>query len=133
MSLSPLLADGLLITAHALVALTALLLGTAQLVMSKGTTAHRTIGYVWVTLMMFVALGSFWIHGIRLWGNFSPIHILSAITLINLPLAIWAARAGNVRAHKRAMLSFYWLALVLTGAFTLLPGRAMHAVVFGAH
>ncbi len=29
------------------------------------------------------------------------------------------------------MRSLYIFALILTGAFTLLPGRAMHAVVFG--
>jgi uncharacterized membrane protein len=30
------------------------------------------------------------------------------------------------------MLLLFWLALVLTGAFTFWPGRVMHAVVFGA-
>ena len=40
--------------------------------------------------------------------------------------AVQAARRGDIRRHKRAMTSLFWLALVLTGAFTFLPGRVMH-------
>jgi uncharacterized membrane protein len=48
-----------------------------------------------------------------------------------LPLAIWHARRHNVRRHRQAMLMLFTGALVIAGAFTLLPGRIMHAVVFG--
>jgi uncharacterized membrane protein len=30
------------------------------------------------------------------------------------------------------MLSLYFLALIVTGLFTLLPGRVMHSVLFGS-
>jgi uncharacterized membrane protein len=41
------------------------------------------------------------------------------------------ARAGKIRAHRRAMILLFWLALVLTGLFTFAPGRIMHQVVTG--
>ncbi len=130
MQLTPLFDAGPLITAHALAALVALCLGIWQMNTTKGTARHRHVGYVWVTLMAFVAASSFFIHEIRLLGPFSPIHILSILTLANLPPAVIAARRGNIKVHRAAMRSFFWLALVLTGAFTLLPGRVMHDVVF---
>jgi uncharacterized membrane protein len=48
-----------------------------------------------------------------------------------VPLAVFAASRGRIEAHRRAMLSIYALALIVTGLFTLWPGRIMHRVVFG--
>ena len=112
-------------------ALAALGLGAAQLLSPKGTTLHRALGYLWVTLMAGVALSSFFIHEIRLVGLFSPIHLLSIFTLFSLGWAIYAARQGDVVRHRIIMLSLFFFALVVTGAFTLLPGRIMNAVLFG--
>jgi uncharacterized membrane protein len=39
----------------------------------KGTATHRVAGRTWVVLMSAVALTSFFIHEIRLWGSWSPI------------------------------------------------------------
>jgi uncharacterized membrane protein len=36
-----------------------------------------------------------------------------------------------VSGHKKAMTSIFFGALIIAGAFTFLPGRIMHAVVFG--
>jgi uncharacterized membrane protein len=36
-----------------------------------------------------------------------------------------------VAEHRRAMISLFLGALVIAGAFTLVPGRIMHQVVFG--
>jgi uncharacterized membrane protein len=64
-------------------------------------------------------------------GPFSPIHLLSLFTLAMLPLAVLHARNHRVERHRKAMTSIFVGALVIAGAFTLLPGRVMHAVVFG--
>jgi len=48
-----------------------------------------------------------------------------------LPIAVLHARRHRVAAHRTAMMSLFIGALVIAGAFTLLPGRVMHAVVFG--
>ena len=45
--------------------------------------------------------------------------------------AIRSARNGNIIRHKRMMKLLYILALIVTGLFTLLPGRTMNAVLFG--
>jgi uncharacterized membrane protein len=71
------------------------------------------------------------IHTLKVIGPFSPIHLLSVLALGSLWFAVRAARAGNIVRHRAIMRSLYIFALILTGAFTLLPGRAMHAVVFG--
>ena len=79
--------------------------------------------------MLAVVVSSFFIHTIRLWGPFSPIHLLSIFTLAMLPLAVAHARRHAV--ERRAMLGLFVGALVIAGIFTFLPGRIMHAVVFG--
>jgi uncharacterized membrane protein len=70
-------------------------------------------------------------HTIRLVGPFSPIHLLSIFTLIMVPLAVWRAHRHRVADHRRIMIMTFIGALVIAGLFTLLPGRIMHAVVFG--
>src|SRR6266704_2423431 len=97
----------------------------------KGTIPHRTIGWIWVTLMTVIALSAFFIHEIRLVGPFSPIHLLAIFTLTTLPLAVRHARGHRVDRHRRAMIGIFLGALVIAGLFTLLPGRIMHAAVFG--
>ena len=57
-------------------ALTALVLGAVQLAAPKGTISHRLIGYAWVLLMVGTAFSALFIHTIRLWGAYSPIHLL---------------------------------------------------------
>ena len=77
-------------------------------------------------------VSGFFIHGLRLVGPFSPIHLLSAITLVSLWHAIRAARRGDIRRHRKTMVALFWMALILTGFFTFWPGRVMHQVVTGA-
>jgi uncharacterized membrane protein len=66
-----------------------------------------------------------------MWGPWSPIHLLSLFTLAVVPLAVWCARRHDVRSHRQAMIRIFILALVVTGLFTLAPGRIMNKVVFG--
>jgi uncharacterized membrane protein len=132
MSLAPLLEAAPAIPLHAFAALAAFVLGLVQFAAPKGTLPHRTIGWIWVGLMATVAGSSFWIHTIRLAGPFSPIHLLSIFTLLVLPLAVWRAHTHRVADHRRMMILLFAGALVVAGLFTLLPGRVMHHVVFGA-
>ena len=131
MSLAPLLNAAPAIQLHAFAAMAAFGLGAVQLAAPKGTLPHRTVGWIWVTLMATVAASSFWIHQIRLVGPWSPIHLLSIFTLIVLPLGVWRAHHHEVAAHRRIMIFIFAGALVIAGLFTFVPGRIMHAVVFG--
>src|SRR4030081_983751 len=100
---------------HAYAALGAFVLGAMQLAGVKGTTRHRALGYTWAALMLVVAITSFWVHEIRLWGPWSPIHLLSIFTLVVLPLAVWAAHRHAVDYHRRAMTGIFLGALVIAG------------------
>ena len=118
------------IPSHALAAITALVLGIIQLTRRKGTTLHKYVGYVWVLLMLYVSFSSFFIHDLRLIGPFSPIHFLSVFTIGSVIYAIIMIRRGEITKHKRTMTLLFYLGLVLTGAFTLLPNRIMFTVLF---
>jgi len=130
-SLAPLLNAAPAIPLHAFAAMAAFVLGVIQFTAPKGTLPHRTIGWIWVSLMLAVALSSFWIHQIKLWGPWSPIHLLSIFTLVMIPLGVWFAHRHQVTGHRRVMIGIFSGALVVAGLFTLLPGRIMHAVIFG--
>src|SRR5215207_4931016 len=132
MSFAPLLAASPEIQVHAFAAMAAFVLGAVQLAASKGTLPHRTLGWVWVALMLAVSASSFLIHEIKLWGQWSPIHLLSVFAPIMLLVGVVAARAQRVRAHRITMISIYAGALLLAGLFTLLPGRLMHDALFGS-
>jgi uncharacterized membrane protein len=131
-TLHPLLSASPVIQAHAFAALAALAIGTGQLLATKGTLTHRTVGIIWCVVMLFVAASSLFIHEFHVIGNYSPIHILSFVVLVTVPRAFLAARRGDIQKHRRIMQSLFWLALIGAGLFTLWPGRIMHAVVFGS-
>jgi len=130
MSLQPLLNAPLAIQLHAFAAMFAFVIGLVQFAGPKGTGIHRVLGYAWVSTMILVATTSFWIHEIRQFGGFSLIHLLSIFTLCMVPLAVYAARRGNIKRHRMAMIQTFCGALIIAGLFTLLPGRIMHDVLF---
>lgn len=109
----------------------ALVLGSIQLLRPKGSGRHRVIGYIWVALMLVIAVSGLFIHEIRLVGPFSPVHLLSLVILVTVPLAVYRVRQGNIAGHRRAMLNIFWVALIGAGIFTMLPGRIMGQVLFG--
>jgi uncharacterized membrane protein len=131
MTLAPLLAAPAAIQVHAFAAIGAFGLGIVQFAAPKGTIPHRLVGWTWASLMLTLVVTSFFIHTIRMWGPFSPIHLLSLFTLVMLPLAVMAAHRHDVRQHRFAMTGLFLGALVIAGVFTLWPGRIMHTVVFG--
>ena len=96
MTLQPLLDASPAIQVHAFAAMAAFALGLVQLTAPKGTLPHRTVGYVWVALMPVICVTSFWIQDLRVWGPWSPIHLLSIFTLATLPFAILHARRHRV-------------------------------------
>ncbi|AZO81483.1 MULTISPECIES: DUF2306 domain-containing protein [unclassified Bosea (in: a-proteobacteria)] len=127
MTLAPLLAAPTIMQVHVLSALISLAAGLTVLVLRKGTARHRLIGWVFVVAMALTAASSAFITSN---GRYSAIHLLSVLTIVNLPYAIIMRRRGNIVAHRSAML---WLfaGLVVAGAFTLVPGRLMNKLAFG--
>ncbi len=131
MNLDVLFAASLPIQVHTFAAFGALFLGVAQFTTPAGAPIHRVLGYGWVSLMLVTTLSSFLISTNPMIGRFSWIHGLSVFTTVMIVVAIVMARRRKVQAHRAIMINLFIFALVLTGAFTLLPGRVMHAVFFG--
>lgn len=113
---------------HALAAIAAVGLGAVQLFAPKGTLPHRQLGYVWVGLMLIVAITAIFI---RTGGGFSWIHLFVPLTLAGVAALILQARKGMVSRHRGTVLGLYIGALMIPGAFSFLPGRLMHTVVAG--
>jgi uncharacterized membrane protein len=133
MTLAPLLQAGFAVQIHAFSAIFAVTLGAFVLWRRKGTRLHKALGRVWVVLMLVTATSALFINEIRLVGPFSPIHIFSLFTYVALFSGLKAIIIDrDIRRHRAEMQGLYLGALMLAGAFTLLPGRRMHAVLFGA-
>lgn len=132
MTLAPLLQAPLAIQIHAFSAIAAVILGGFVLWRKKGTRLHKALGRIWVMLMLTAATSALFINEIRLIGPFSPIHIFSIITYVTLSSGLYAIIVRrDINRHRFDMQSLYINALLLAGAFTFLPGRRMHEVVFG--
>ena len=123
------------IVVHLILALLAFAIGLFQVLGARlfgqgGKTLHRVLGWIWVVMMMTVAVSSFFIHVINPAG-YSLIHLLSVFTVCVLPVAIYAARTHRAALHARMMTNTFLGALVVAGVFTLFPGRLMYQMFFG--
>ena len=67
---------------HLLASILSLILGTLILILTKGTTLHRRIGYFYTVAMLMVNFTAFGIY--RLFGGFGPFHITAIISLISI-------------------------------------------------
>lgn len=133
MSLAPLLNAPVSIQLHAFSAMAAFAIGILQFAGPKGTLPHRALGFLWLGLMLTVAITSFWIsgHGPRIAGPFGPIHLLSIFVLLMAPLALYWVRRRIIRGHAMTVIGMFIGGLVIAGGFTFIPGRLMNAVAFG--
>lgn len=122
---------------HLTCALAALLLGPLVLWTRLGVTPrpllHRSLGGVWVVLMLATALSALFIRHTD-WPlslGFTPLHLLVPVTLWGLISAFRYLAHGNVRGHRAAMQGVYLGACVGAGVFTLLPQRLLGQWVWG--
>lgn len=132
MTLTPLIQADPAIQIHAVSALAAVVLGAFILWRRKGTALHKALGRLWLALMLVTATSALFINEIRLIGPFSPIHLFSLFTYVSVFQGLKAIIVHrDVRRHRAELQGLYVGALMLAGAFTLLPGRRMHQVLFG--
>lgn len=96
----------------------------------RGDRFHRQLGWIWVAAMAATALLSLNIGGLQ-GGGWSVIHILSAWTLIQLPLIILHARAHRAEKHRSAVRGMVTGALVIAGFFTFPFDRMLGSWLFG--
>jgi len=135
MTLAPLLHASLPIKIHVATVLPAFLIGTYQIFLSrKGAPLHRALGYVYLTLMTVTAISALFVQSLMPHGpffGFSPIHLLVPLVLFGVYNALRGAWTHNIARHRGAMIGVYVGGILIAGSLTLLPGRVMHAVVFG--
>tara|TARA_R110000868_G_scaffold256311_1_gene512999 strand:+ start:390 stop:758 length:369 start_codon:yes stop_codon:yes gene_type:complete len=120
--------------AHLITVAPCLFIGAYLLLVQKGTSKHRMIGKVYLSLMFFTAVISLFLPahvGSQFLHHFGWIHLFSLLTIYTVPTAIIAVKKGNIRSHKRKMILLYFGALIIAGGFTLAPGRYLHGVFFG--
>ena len=97
----------MLVATHAVAATVAMVLGGVQLARRRfGDRLHRWNGRVWVALMLFVSVSSFWIRDLKP-GQLSWIHVLSVVTLVSLVVGVVAIRHGDRITHAITMSSTY--------------------------
>ena len=136
MSLAPLLAAPFAVQLHVFTVVPAFFLGTWLIFFSrKGAPRHRAVGYVYLVLMTVTAIAALFIHeipAIDIVFGFGPIHLFSFVTLFGVVGALRGAWSHNIKMHRSAMLGVYIGGILIAGTFAFLPGRIMHAMVFGA-
>ena len=116
--------------AHIATIVIAVTLTPVMLLRPRGDRLHRRLGWAWVSAMALTAALTFWIRGINQ-GSLSLIHILSAWTLIQVPLIVWSARAHNHRRHRNSVRSMVIGALLVAGIFTFPFDRLLGRWLFG--
>ena len=125
----PLIESGIAIQVHVVAALLTLGIGIYLMMAPKGLRMHKTFGWAWVISMAITAGSSFFI--MTLFQSFwSPIHALSAWTLLGLPVGIAAVKRRDIKRHRKDMTNMFVGGMLVAGLFTLLPGRLMWHVFF---
>ena len=132
MTLVPLINAAMPIPHHAVAALLGTLVGAAQLWLTKGTVLHRWLGYIWASLILFVALTGFFIFETVVATPFNYLSKpLSALVLVMLWWGIRLARAGKIKEHRQTMIQLFLLT-TLIGLITIQPGRVVHQMLTSA-
>lgn len=105
------------------------IIGTIMMFMEKGTRIHKTLGRIYLPLMLFTAIVTLFMQakvGPRLFNHFGWIHSFSFITIYTVPTAYIAIRKGQVEKHRRKMILLYFGAILIAGFFAMTPGRFLY-------
>ncbi|MFD1063414.1 DUF2306 domain-containing protein [Winogradskyella litorisediminis] len=119
---------------HLITVVPCVFIGGYLLIVKKGTKLHKSLGRIYMILMLFTAILTLFMPaavGSTLFNHFGWIHLFSVLTIWTVPTAYLAIKKGNIKAHKRKMILLYFGALIIAGAFTLMPGRYLHQLFFG--
>jgi uncharacterized membrane protein len=120
---------------HLATVVPAFLVGTYILLNQKGTPTHRTLGKLFMILMLSTAFISLFMSGgggTRIFGHFGFNHLFVIPVAIFVPRAYFAARRGDIKTHKGSVIGVYVGALLIAGAVAIFtPGRLIHGWLFG--
>lgn len=125
----------ILVAVHLVTIVPAAVLGAYLFLNRKGGPTHRTIGRIYMILMGFTAIWTLFLpaeFGPRLFQHFGLLHLLSLLTAWTVPTAWRAAKRGDFRGHKSAMIQLYIGGVLIAGSFAVLgQGRYLNLLFFG--
>jgi uncharacterized membrane protein len=93
-----------LIWLHLIFVMLPLAITPVQLLRRRGDGAHRMLGWIWALLLFGTAVISFGIRDIND-GDFSFVHIFSIITIVTVPMLVFAARHHRIARHRSTVLA----------------------------
>ncbi len=138
MSLQPLIDASLAIQLHVAGALIGFVFGGILLLGPKGTLPHKTMGTIWVLAMSVTVISSIFIQETARFGapnimGFSFIHIFTLIGLFSIPAGLFRLLRGGpkLKRHGGHFRGLFIGGILIAGALAFMPGRVMHAMIFG--
>lgn len=123
-----------LMYAHLATVVPCFFIGTILLIIKKGTPIHRSLGKIYMVLMLVTALITLFMQahvGPRILNHFGWIHLFSFLTLYTVPKSYLALKRHDIKSHKRGMIILYFGAIIIAGGFTFVPGRFLYEFFFG--
>lgn len=118
---------------HLATILPAFVIGTYLLLRRKGTSLHKALGRIYLSLMLATGAVTLFMPaqvGPSLFGHFGFIHIFSILVFYSVPAAYFAARRGDLNTHRGNMVGLYVGGILIAGSFALMPGRLLHDWIF---
>ena len=138
MSLDPLLSAPWVIQVHAFGAIAGFVVALIQFAAPKGTLPHKSIGLLWMAILLTVAVSSIFIRpafypGLPFMQWFSWIHLFTLLTFWALIQgSFFLLRGGpNLKKHSKSFTGLFIGGLLIAGGFAFLPGRIMYRILFG--
>ena len=119
---------------HLVTVVPAFFVGALQFLRRKGTSTHKRLGKIYMGLMLATGLITLTMParvGPQFLNHFGFIHLFSLLTLVNVPIAYFAARRGDINLHRAAMIGLYIGGILIAGTLAFLPGRMLHEWLFG--
>jgi uncharacterized membrane protein len=118
---------------HLITVVPCFFIGAILLLGKKGGQGHKSLGKVYMILMMITSLITIFMPaqvGAQFLGHFGWIHSFSFLTFFMVPAAYLDIRKGRVVPHQRKMIGLYIGAILIAGGFTFVPGRYLYELFF---
>lgn len=101
---------------HLISSIIALITGVLVLTTTKGTKAHKQIGYIYVISMIILNITAFMIY--RLFGKFGIFHWFAILSFLTLLLGIYPVLVKNFENYLLVHFNYmYWSVVGLYCAF----------------
>jgi uncharacterized membrane protein len=134
MTLQPILAASWAVQVHVATLVLALLVGTWQLALTRnGSSAHRTLGRLFLMLMATTAIVAAFIRARPAHSPYlglSGFHLFVPLVLGLCGMALYGAMKHRVSLHRFAVINLYFGSLLFTGVVQVFLDRGITHHIF---